>query len=377
MPRLLRPAAWSGRTRDAVLALALTAWNQWELLDATFVDGAVVLNHLTFALMTMAVALRRSTPLGCAVLAAVGLTAQTVWGGDVFGASAQFVAQLIAMHAAGSHPVTRRAWLGLAVMMVGVESYVLVTEDPITVEDEIGNIAVFLAVWGLARAVQAGRAKRDELVRDQALRERAAVEAERARVARELHDIVAHGLSLMVLHAGAARSATDREQASSSLAVVEDSGRRAMTELHRLLGMLSASEVEASDSMAGLADIDALAVPVRDTGVEVDVEMTATSPVDRSVGLSAYRIVQEGLTNALKHGGTSRIDVRVEDVAGGISVEVCNDVATPRPASGLAGSGRGLRGLKERVELFGGTFEAGPTTGGWRIRAVLPTGTLS
>lgn len=121
--------------------MALTAWNQWELTRAEFAEGAVVFNHLVFPVMTLSVALRRTAPLACATVAMAGLVAQTVWGGDVFGTAGQFVALLVATHAVGSHPDRRRAWVGLVVVLIGVETYPVVNVDQIVLADEIGNVS--------------------------------------------------------------------------------------------------------------------------------------------------------------------------------------------------------------------------------------------
>ena len=370
--RLRRPVV-----QDGLLAVAVTVWNQWELTRAEFPDGAVALNHLAFAAMTLSIGLRRVAPLACAVVASVVLTVQTIWGGDVYGAAGQFVALLVATHAVGGHPDRRRARIGLAVMLIGVEIHPFVSDEPVVLADEIGNTAVFVAVWALARAVQAGAEQRERLATEQAARERAAVNRERARVARELHDIVAHGLSLMVLHSSAARSAgpgaTDDVQ--RSLAVIEDAGREAMGELHRLLGMLGSSSEE-PDAMASLENLDDLCSSMRSAGLDVTLRMARIDKVDRSVGLSAYRIVQEGLTNALRYAGDSQVTVAVGYARDDLEIVVRDQRkagTVPRRVD-VGGSGRGLRGLRERVELFGGQFDAGVIDQGWQIRAVLPCG---
>lgn len=357
--------------------MALTAWNQWELTRAEFADGAVVFNHLVFAVITFSVALRRTAPLACATVAAAGLVAQTVWGGDVFGAAGQFVALLVATHAVGSHPVRRPAWVGLVVVLIGVEAYPVVNGDRIVLADEIGNVSVFVAVWGLAYAVRSGQERSKRLTVEQERREREAVERERARVARELHDIVAHGLSLMVLHAGAARAGSPDAEAAvqRSLTVVEDAGRQAMAELHRLLGMLAGGRDEAVDAMVGLADVDDLCDRMRTAGLAVELHRDPVAAVDRSVELSAYRVVQEALTNALRYADGGLVTVSVRPAGDDLEVVVRDrrDGSRASPPA-FGGGGRGLRGLRERVTLFGGTFTAGDVDGGWEVRATLPLG---
>lgn len=353
------------------------SWNRWELTRAEFTDGAGVLNHMAFAGMTLSVGLRRVAPLACAAVAGSALTVQTIWGRDVYGSAGQFVALLIATHAVGGHPDRRRAWIGLAVVFVGVESFPFVSDEPVVLAHKIGNTAVFVAVWGLARAVQAVTEQRERLRREQAAQERAAVERERARVARELHNIVAHGLSLMVLHSSAARSAVSgaSDDVQRSLAVIEDVGRDAMGELHRLLGMLGSSEEE-PDAMASPNDLDDLCARTRALSLDVTLSMGPTDKIDRSVELSAYRIVQEGLTNALRYAGDSRVVVTVARTTGDLEVVVRDqrEGSTPPRQVDISGSGRGLRGLRERVELLGGRFDAGAIDRGWQVRALPPIG---
>ncbi|MBA2281913.1 MAG: histidine kinase [Actinomycetota bacterium] len=356
---------------DGAVAVGLTAWNQWELSRAEFVDGAIVFNHLAFAVMTLSVALRRVAPLGCAAVAAAALTAQTLWGGDVFGAAAQFVALLVATHATGSHPDPARRWIGLVVTLVGVECILLI-EDEIVVADEVGNVSVLVAVWALAAAVRVGEEHRQREVDEHERREREAIDQERARVARELHDIVAHGLSLMVLHAGAARAASPEAAPTvqQSLGVVEDAGRQALGELHRLLGMLSGGE-EASDGMVGLGDVRELCNRMSTAGLEVELLLDPVQGADRSVELSAYRIVQEALTNSLRCGGGA-VRVEIGERSGALEVLIRDRRSGPDRAATIRGEGRGLRGLRERVALFGGSFSAGPTAHGWEVHAELP-----
>lgn len=148
-----------------------------------------------------------------------------------------------------------------------------------------------------------------------------------------------------------------------------------MGELHRLLGMLGSS-AEEPDAMASLEDLDDLCARMRSAGLDVTLRMSRIDKVDRSVGLSAYRIVQEGLTNALRYAGDSQVTVAVGYANGDLEVVVRDErdgAVVPRPVD-VSGSGRGLRGLQERVELFGGRFVAGAIDGGWQIRAVLPCG---
>jgi signal transduction histidine kinase len=212
---------------------------------------------------------------------------------------------------------------------------------------------------------------------------RRAVELERSRIASELHDVVTHSVSMMIVQAGAARQvlASDPGQAREAMLAVETSGRAAMTELRHLLGLLSPPCADASAASGGLApqpglaQIDALVGRVADTGLPVTLE-TGPLPDGLPAGadLAAFRVVQEALTNVIKHAGKPVTTVRVDYGGGDLVVEV-RDAGRPIPAAGpvVAGAGRGLLGLRERVAIYGGELHAGPQpNGGWLIRARIP-----
>jgi signal transduction histidine kinase len=211
--------------------------------------------------------------------------------------------------------------------------------------------------------------------RDREAAARVAVAEERARMARELHDVVAHAVSVMVLQVGAVRhrmpasSAEDRE----ALGNVEQAGRTALAEMRHLLGALrqDGERLELAPNR-GLDDVAALAGDVRAAGLDVRLHLTGEAvPLPRSLDLSAYRIVQEGLTNALKHAGASQVDVTVEYAAAELRLEVRDD-GRGHAARG-DGFGHGLVGIGERVKIYGGDMSAFATTaGGFVLRATLP-----
>jgi len=213
-----------------------------------------------------------------------------------------------------------------------------------------------------------------------------AVEVERSRIAGELHDVVTHNVSVMIVQAGAARQvlANSPAEAREALLAVESSGRAAMTELRHLLGLLSPGQDKAASGGAqaddlrpqpGLGQIEALIGRVRAAGLPVELDR-ASVPDDLPPGvdLTAYRIIQEALTNVIKHAGKPRTSVRLDYRGGDLIVEV-SDAGRPMPAVGpiLPGAGRGLIGLRERTALYGGELTAGPTPGGgWLVRARIP-----
>jgi signal transduction histidine kinase len=237
-------------------------------------------------------------------------------------------------------------------------------------------IIVLVALWLTGVVVRARRQAASLAARNAALERRAeeAAAAERVRIARELHDIVAHHLSVMVLQAAGARaSGTD---AGLALEKIERSGRQALAETRRLLGVLRDSQED--DGLApqpGIGDLAALADSVRAAGVPVSLAVDDDhGELPAAVGVSAYRIVQEALTNVLKHAGPARADVTIGCAGGAVMIEVTDD-GPGTPAGGLRVGGQGLAGMHERVAVFGGELQVGPRPGGgFAVRARLPLG---
>lgn len=251
---------------------------------------------------------------------------------------------------------------------------------------------VFISSMVLGDNVRRRRERNTELVEraERAERERSLVAgqqvlAERARIARELHDVVAHNVSLMVIQAGAARrllggnptdadrAAIDRAKADAALAVVEDTGRAAMQEMRRMLGVLRAdADQPVLAPQPGLAAIESLATASTDLPVRVEIS-GELGAVPSGVALNAYRIVQEALTNVRRHAGVvHRVNVSVTRANGSLTVEVDDDGrgAATTPS---ANEGFGIVGMRERVAAFDGRLSAGPRVGGgWRVRAVFP-----
>ena len=216
------------------------------------------------------------------------------------------------------------------------------------------------------------------LEREREDRARAAVAAERLRIARELHDIVAHSMSVVAVQAGVGRHVIDTDVAAAgqALAVIETTSRDALVDLRRMLGVLRrGDEAAATRPMPGLADIPALVAETRAAGLGVTLESSGTvADVPAGVNLAAYRVVQESLTNVIKHGGPVA-HVRIACDENGIEVDVTDDGRPEEhlPSTRGGGSGHGLIGMRERVELYGGRFEAGPRPGGgYRVQALLP-----
>ncbi|MGW7256134.1 sensor histidine kinase [Streptomyces sp. NPDC054834] len=245
----------------------------------------------------------------------------------------------------------------------------------------------FLALLGVgfgAGAVHAWRQRVHLLREEQRAATRLAVDRERSRIARELHDIVTHNVSVMVIQAGAARKVMDAapDRAREALLAVEAGGRTAMAELRHVMGLLTmaASDVppgQTSDAelapQPGLAQVGALVARMRATGVPVELTVTGTpAPLPAGADLAAYRVVQEALTNTVKHAAGARVRVAVDHTPDAVHIEVSDTGGTPAAPAG-PGGGRGLTGLRGRLAVYGGTLEADERPiGGFRVRAVIP-----
>jgi signal transduction histidine kinase len=237
--------------------------------------------------------------------------------------------------------------------------------------------------YRMREAALRDRARRLEQEREE--RARQAVTDERLRIARELHDVVAHAMSVVAVQAGVANHVIDSrpELARQALGTVETNTRAALVEMRRLLGVLrQADDQTASLTPApGLADLPTLVRQLSEVGLTVDLHADDPPPggVPDGVDLSAYRIVQEGLTNVLRHGGP-KAEVTIGYPAGAVEIEICDDGRpldrAPRPRDVREGPGQGLIGMRERVTVYGGTLTAGPRPGGgFRLVATLPLGT--
>jgi signal transduction histidine kinase len=276
------------------------------------------------------------------------------------------------------------ARIGLVVVLFGAA--LVVYQDPTKgPADLVFTPALFVVAWLVGYALR-DRAERGEAAEERALRAereresaaRVAVAEERARMARELHDVVAHAVSVMVLQVGAVRhrlpSASEEGEA---LRNVEQAGRTALTEMRRMLGALrQGDDLLELVPQRGLDDLESLATDVRAAGLDVRLHREGERvALPRSLDLSAYRIVQEGLTNALKHSGGRRADVTVAYAPERVRLEVRDD--GPGGFAQNDGLGHGLIGIGERVKAYGGDMSAfTATSGGFVLRASLPLESL-
>ncbi|MEV6843467.1 sensor histidine kinase [Actinoplanes sp. NPDC051411] len=272
----------------------------------------------------------------------------------------------------------RRLWLSMGTLLAACLLMVAVKQNTWpSLPDWSGVFVILLPVGLIGAAVRAGR----ERVRASAERSEAstrlAVAQERSRIARELHDVVSHHVSVMTIQAGAAGKVIDAQPglAREALTAIESSGRETMAELRHLLGLLTPGPGdEMLHPQPGLEQLDQLIATVRQAGLPVTSRRT---PVDlpRGLDLTAYRVVQEALTNALRYAPGAATDVAVRADGDGLVIEVVNDAPPPGTAvpAAAAGSGTGLLGLAERLKIYGGTLETGRRLGGgFRVTARLP-----
>ena len=369
-----RAAAHADRLLVAVLSAA-------SLLDV-LARGGPVWNAAVAAAIPLPLLVRRRAPLAVLALVVVATYAGYARGPAVGGSVEAWIALNVALYTVAAHCSRGRALAGAAF----VAAFALAFLVPAVVEgapiSDVAGEAVFLgAVWLSGRWVRRRRHATADLERYAATLEaerealaREAVAAERARIAREMHDAVAHSVSVMVLQAGAAEQVltTSPERARAALAAIQDTGREAIVELRRMLGLLRDPQEGAPlGPQPGVDQLEELLAQVRAAGLPVTLTVQG-EPCRLPPGIdrSAYRIVQEGLTNALKHAGPAHADVRLRYDERAVELEVLDDGRGPHPGGG---GGFGLLGMHERAALYGGRLDGGPRPGGgYALRARLP-----
>jgi signal transduction histidine kinase len=380
----MRLPSWlRGAAGDRALALVLLAASVAEVLTVEHLRGPLGLNLLAVATLTLPVAWRRRWPLGVLCFTMAAGTLQGLYLSSVDEVATIFFVVIVLGYTAGAHLPRRRAFIALPLMFAGICGVNLGAETA-TTSDYVFPTAVVSIAWLSGRAVRA-RALLTEELHEAAIRAEEAHEAdaqramaeERRRIAREMHDVVAHSVSVMVVQAGGARRIIDRDpdRAAQAAAQIEYAGRAALVEMRRLLGLLHGGEGEAGAlaPQPSLAELDALVERSRAAGLPVEVRVLGERrPVPAGIDLAAYRIVQEALTNTLKHAGAAPTEVHLRWGDHELELEIL-DRGRPGTARNGSGGGHGLVGMAERVRLYGGELEAGPRpAGGFRVRARLP-----
>jgi signal transduction histidine kinase len=378
-PSLAAPAgqAFAVPLADLALAVVLAVM---AVLDVAFSGdwlGPDGVHAVVLPAVALSLAWRRTRPL--TVLAVVAGVLSGLWA--AFGLTESWSSTFIYVTAVYSAVVYGRAPLLAAALAIG-GIVVGTVADPLV--DDFGA-----AVWGptlIVLTVGAGLTGRALRARGSALQERAdaldrdeerraakAAAAERRRIARELHDIISHSLGVVVLQAGAAERVLERDPARARevLDSIRVTGQEAIAEMRTLLGLLDGAPSGSREPQPSLADLDGLVARMRDAGLSVDLAVQGEPRLlPAGVELSAFRVVQEGLTNALKHAGPANVHVVLRYGERELDVDVADDGAGSQDG---AGTRRGLAGIRERVEVFGGRLEAGPQPrGGWNLHATFP-----
>jgi signal transduction histidine kinase len=345
------------------------------------------------ALTAIAVAIplwfRRAHPVPTAVGVAVGLAATALVGREL---STGPIALFVAIYSVARYASTPGTSAFVLLAALTVAGSVAAVQDAGT-EWLVFIVIVAVGLWSIGDAGRRdeGRAARleEQAARHEAERQLAterAVAVERTRIAREIHDVIAHDMTVIVVHAGAAARIVkqDPAEAQRSLEAIERTGREALVEVRRLLGILRRDDAPpANDPVPSITRLGPLLDEIRLAGLPVELRVDGVvTPLAQGIDVSAYRLIQEALTNALRHAPGSQARVALAYGPGSLEVEVENDGPPPAaPASSTTwspGAGRGLAGMRERVALLEGELEVGPLAeGGFLVRARLPLGLSS
>lgn len=386
-----RMAGLDAFTTDVLLALALAGFAVVEVCFVYDEAAERLVGSAVVVSMAVPLAFRRRATFAALLGVAAIVTAWEAGGSDHSPAglevSGSILLAVVATYSAGAYLTGRRRWIvalafegGMVANGAGLSRGAAGLFDDLVFETLflIAGPMLVGAIVGGERRLAAELAERNrELERERERRARLAVETERGRITRELHDVVAHSVSVMVVQAGAARTVigTDPGGSRRAFGAIEATGREALGELRRLLGVLhpngGASELLPRPGLAGL---DRLVERARAAGLDVRLEVSGEADVPAAVGDSAYRVVQEALTNVLKHAGPTRALVSVSLAGAAVEVSVRNERGAATPPLGQ-GAGHGLVGMRERAAQHGGTLEAHALDdGGFLVRARLPLG---
>lgn len=363
---------------DTVLALGLLAFAFAELTGLPQLPRTIVVPAAIA--MTVPLLWRRRSPLFVVVIVVGAFAVQTLLGIPDNAQLASLAAILVACFSLGAHAPRTRAVVG--VLFALASTGLTVALEPVPAAADFGFVGLVVGgAWAVGRLVRARtheshahQRRADELAAASEERARLAAEGERRRIARELHDIVAHSLSLMVVQAGGAEQIvrTDPDRAAAALGTIQATGRQALIEMKRLLGLLR--EPEGEQELRPQPHLDHLAVlveQVRAAGVPVELRVEGPRrPLGEGVESSVFRVAQEALTNVMKHASGAQVDIRLHYGDDELRLEITND-GPDMPH--MDGAGRGLVGMRERTELLDGELEAGPRTeGGFRVHARFP-----
>ena len=383
--------SWASERRalffDAVLAVSLgivsifVATRVAQAEGTTVQAGAIAL----LVVQTVALTVRRRWPMAVYSIVGIGTIAYA-WLG--FPQSVGGFGVLIAIYTVAAHVPLREAIVAAGIYVVGMAlSLIGFSRDSgstldVVFADFLVNLLALVLAWTVGVTVRTRRAyvaaleaRAELLEREREDNARLAVALERGRIAREMHDVVAHNVSVVVVQAAAAERMveTDPERARQAMRDVAATGRQALTEMRRLLGVLRDGASDDLGPQPGVAELRALAGTVEDAGMQVELSVQGEErPLPASAALSVYRIVQEALTNSLRHAGPARARVILRYLPDALEVQVSDNGVGGVPQA--EHGGHGLIGMRERVALFGGELTAGPRPeGGYAVVARIPT----
>jgi signal transduction histidine kinase len=371
---------------DGLIAVVLTSLALGVAALNNSRSGVRSLDVLAIVLLlgqTLPVAVRRRHPTRVLCITGLAILAYSAFNYPISSGS---TGVLISTYNVAAHTPRRTAILGALYVAVGMGLTLInsAAQTGITSDVVIADYGIFGTAWIIGDWVRVRREYVTELEAKAAGREREreeqarlAIAEERSRIARELHDVVAHNVSVMVVQATAAKRVleADPTAAHEALGSIETSGRIALTEMRRMLGVLrSEDRPEALEPQPGIGQIERLAAQVRDAGLDVDLEIQGwPRMLSRGADLTAYRIVQEALTNTLKHAGQARAWVTLTYGDHELQIDVRDNGRGALAGLKGSGAGQGLVGMHERALLYGGSLEVGPMmSGGWRVLASLP-----
>lgn len=369
---------WTPRPVDLAAATVLTVGAEAEVWSGVVTDPPRPLLAATYLVGTVAVAWHRIAPVSALVVALTALAvAPGVLGVEANDGLAWFVAAFGVIVSAGYH--ARRPIIALLVTL-GLLAAAVILETGLVTADIVYACLLGTSGWLAGRTIASRTMRADLSEQRAALAEQeaqwqaaSAVTEERLRIARELHDVIGHSISVMTLHVGGVRRLLRPEQSKerAALEAVERTGREALVEAQRLFGVLRASEPDEPSPAPGLASVADLLEPARAAGVRAALTVTGqVRPLPVGLDLAAYRIVQEAVTNVLRHAAASRVDCTVDYRPAAVDLRVIDD------GTGHAGAGpdgHGHIGMRERAALYGGTVDIGPRPGGgYAVHAVLP-----
>jgi len=368
---------------DYVLAGLFLVAGELSIVTAEDPGGPLAVGMVLAAITSLSLAWRRTKPLVPVFVLGVGAVAISVVYAPVPDITGVTVSLIFVSYSVAANSDQREAFIGLGVI-AGVVAGLCIAYTPTDIAFPVGIFAVL--PWVIGRALRnntllarelAEKAERLEHARED--EERRAVGAERARVARELHDVLAHNLSVMVIQASAARRVVESrpEAAVDAADLIQRTGRETLTELRHLFGPVRKGEGEALSGTPGLDHVESLVERARAAGLPVELTIEGRPPqMPAGVDTTGYRLVQEALTNSLKYGGGASAQVNVRYEGWDLVIEVLDDGPGPGTnGSAVDSGGHGLLGMRERVELYGGRLEAGRRRGGgFAVRARLPLG---